>query len=492
MIEFEVSLLDSKIYMFTEENINVDISIYGDETLVFWTKQGFIGKRVWFMPDRNLMEFEVVRVEIKDTNKINLLWEEIIEKNRPFYAEFNSDKYIRGKYFSDYSFKGTMIELGAGPPVWLSMSKHFRDNGWRCICIDPNPKFVQQHKEVGNEIYQYACSDEDKDSTFDILDCHMWAEENEGVSGSALSIKYDLTGGETMTTIPVKVKKLNTLLTEISVEHIDFISVDVEGWELEVMRGFDLNKYNPTVVLLENVGHDVNYTEYMEGFGYHLDKKIEYNYIYTKITNSPNYYGQSKEDFEIQKYFPNGFTGGCIDVGATNGRDINNTLHFEESGWFCMCIEPNPVFYNQLKNNRNSAINFAISNYNKDDVDFNVVTLPGNNQEAVSALSISDRLMRDHQSLNPIVDVIKTKVRTLDHCIENYYTFDKIDFISIDTEGTELDVLKGFNINKWQPKLFIVENNYNDKDIEDYMDSFGYKLDKKVSVNDFYIKNNLI
>lgn len=492
MIKFEVSLTDGKIYIFTEENINVDISIYGDDTLIYWTKQGFNGNRLWFMPDRNLLDFNIVKVVIKD-DKMEVIWEEIINKNKPFYAEYDSDKFIRENYFPDYDFKGTMIELGAGPPVWFSTSKHFRDAGWRCICIDPNPKFVQQHKEVGNEIYQYACSYDDVKSTnFKIVNTHLWGPDVEGASFSSLEIKesHEINSNVDIENINVEVKKLDTLLSELNIDHIDFISVDTEGWELEAMRGFDLNRFKPKVVLLENYKHYEGYTKYMEKFGYSLDKKIEYNYIYSRKTNaiSSNYYGQSGEDIEIQKYFQDGFVGGCIDVGATNGRDINNTLHFEQSGWFCLCVEPNPYFFNQLKDNRPNSINFAISNYNKDDVDFSVVTLQGNNQEAVSALKIDEKLMEAHQSYNPRIEVIKTKVRTLDYCVENYYQYPTIDFVSIDTEGTELDVLKGFDINKWQPKLFIIENNYNNKDIEDYMNTFGYKLDKKVSVNDFYIK----
>jgi len=53
-----------------------------------------------------------------------------------FYAEFETDRIIREKYFSDYTFKGTMVEVGAGLPDFISVSKHFRDNGWRCICVD--------------------------------------------------------------------------------------------------------------------------------------------------------------------------------------------------------------------------------------------------------------------------------------------------------------------------------------------------------------------
>jgi FkbM family methyltransferase len=206
------------------------------------------------------------------------------------------------------------------------------------------------------------------------------------------------------------------------------------------------------------------------------------------------YYGQFLDDKLIEEYFDSNYIGGCIDVGATNGIDINNTRYFEEKGWYCLCIEPNPNSFSQLKNNRANSLNFAISNFNKDLVDFTVVNLNrGSNEDegAISSLIIDDKLMQQHKDMgfNITTKDIKVSTRTLDYCIEKYYKFDKIDFLDIDTEGTELDVLKGFNINRWQPKLIVVENNYNESFVEDYLKTFNYIKDKRVGVNDYYIKN---
>ena len=123
-------------------------------------------------------------------------------------------------------------------------------------------------------------------------------------------------------------------------------------------------------------------------------------------------------------------------------------------------------------------------------MNFTVVRLNDNDEGAISSLKIDDTLYQDF--INRGFDIkttdIKVSVRTLDFCIENFYNFDKIDFIDIDTEGTELDVLKGFDINRWQPKLIVVENNYNTPDIENYLKTFQYFKDKRVGVNDYYIK----
>ena len=206
-----------------------------------------------------------------------------------YYAEYSTDKYIREIFFPKYSY-GIMVEVGAGPPEFYSMSKHFRDNGWRCICIDPNPKFVKQHKDLGNEIYEIACSFEDTNSTFKIVDS-WWPDDNiNGISISALELKYKEiyevdSNNYKVTEIPVKVKKLDSLLEELNIEKIDFLSVDTEGWEIEVMMGFNLKKYYPKVVLLENLLYLKFYDEYMLENGYKLNQKLEYNYIYEKIND---------------------------------------------------------------------------------------------------------------------------------------------------------------------------------------------------------------
>jgi FkbM family methyltransferase len=199
-----------------------------------------------------------------------------------YYAEFNTDHYIREKFFPNFSETNTMAEIGAGPPVFYSMSKHFRDHGWRCICVDPNPKFIEQHKRLNHEIYQYACSNEEKISQFQIINT-SWNDELNGISYSSINPKYDIKEQHTTQTIQVPVIKLDTLLSRLNIKTVDLISIDTEGYELEVMKGFNVNLYKPKVILLENYLHDNEYTSYMEQQNYALDKVIEYNYIFTKI-----------------------------------------------------------------------------------------------------------------------------------------------------------------------------------------------------------------
>jgi|LakMenE18May11ns_1017448.scaffolds.fasta_scaffold9959261_27 FkbM family methyltransferase len=235
----------------------------------------------WVHPD--LVDHNVIQI-MKDTS------DEIkeIEKyflNKKFYAEFETDKYIFENFFPDLTYNGVIVEVGAGPPEFLSNSKFFRDHGWRSICIEPNPKFVEQHKNLGSEVYQYACSNTEGKSNFTINlnNDHWYSETHDGVSFSALEIRYDgVPEHNTQNTIEVERIKLNTLLEKLSIEKVDILSIDVEGWELEVLMGFDHLKYNPKVIVLENFEKNIEYEKFMNSIGYTKNINLGYNEVYFK------------------------------------------------------------------------------------------------------------------------------------------------------------------------------------------------------------------
>ena len=208
-----------------------------------------------------------------------------------FYAEFDTDKIIREKYFSDYDYKGLIVEVGGATPEFLSMSKHFKDNGWRSIIIEPNPEFVEQHKNVGNEVYEFACSYEEKDSEFTIV--HQKVNAYGGIvtdhSFSSIDVKQGylnqsnfILTEENTTKINVKIKKLDTILGDLNISKVDILSIDVEGWEIEVMKGLNTQNIDCKLIVVENFLNDNSYNDYFESIGYHLSDIIEYNHIYIK------------------------------------------------------------------------------------------------------------------------------------------------------------------------------------------------------------------
>ena len=208
-----------------------------------------------------------------------------------YYAEFDTDKILRETFCPDFNYKGIIVEVGGGTPDFLSMSKHFKDTGWRAIIIEPNPKFVEDHKKHNNEVYQYACSYENRIGEFTIVQQNVEAYGGKVTdhSFSSISLKEEYLketnvnpNNLNIKKISVEIKRLDDILSDISVKDIDILSIDVEGWELEVMMGIDLNKINCNIIVVENFLNDKKYNEYFESLGYKLTRQIKYNQIYTK------------------------------------------------------------------------------------------------------------------------------------------------------------------------------------------------------------------
>ena len=211
-------------------------------------------------------------------------------------SESNIDALVRKMFFRDTA-KGVIVDVGAARPSFLSNSESFRDLGWKVIAIEPNPFFCAEHRAQGYEVLEYACSDNNADDVpFYLVDMHNVAYHGGNVSYesfSSLGIPkafdgfYDSIKAAApidKITISVKVRTLDTILAEHApdVTEIDLVTVDVEGWELSVMRGLSMDRYKPKVVILENVFDDAAYRTFMAERGYWISGRVDFNEIYVR------------------------------------------------------------------------------------------------------------------------------------------------------------------------------------------------------------------
>ena len=215
-----------------------------------------------------------------------------------FYGEMGIDEFIRNSFFPDYSYRGVYVEVGAAGPEYLSMSMHFRENGWRVIGIEPNPEFCKMHHEKGYEVLQYACGDHDEDDVEFFIVNSQGAAYNGGnvsyESFSSLGLKNayaELKKDIHQQKITVKLRRLDTILKTHApdIKHIDILSIDVEGWELEVMDGLDTTQCLPRLIVIENMFSSNRYLRYMRKRGYWLWRRVYPNdvYINKELVTSP-------------------------------------------------------------------------------------------------------------------------------------------------------------------------------------------------------------
>ena len=173
------------------------------------------------------------------------------------------------------------------------------------------------------------------------------------------------------------------------------------------------------------------------------------------------FFSQSGQDKIIKNYFfQNKKNGFFVEIGAYDGIEGSNCYHFEKyMNWQGIAIEPSKLQYEKLKNNRNcKTINKAISNEIKD-VEFlevveGLTQMSGINNENFTATEL---IKKNEQSKTK-----KSKITT--STFEEEIKGDiQIDYLSIDIEGEEFDLLKSLNFNKYDIKVISVENNVPDK-----------------------------
>lgn len=193
-------------------------------------------------------------------------------------------------------------------------------------------------------------------------------------------------------------------------------------------------------------------------------------------------YSQFREDKILDQIFANQ-VGTCVEVGANDGITGSTTYYFEKKGWKCVLVEPVPELCGKIRHFR-SAIVFecAASSESGEDVFY-----VSESAESLSAFSPTVPLQKQIESGINNVREIRVRKRTLDGIIDEV-GISEIDFITIDVEGHELEVLKGFSIERHRPRIIIIEDNSDQVDvsIRAYMEEKGYKAFLRTGVNDWY------
>lgn len=167
-------------------------------------------------------------------------------------------------------------------------------------------------------------------------------------------------------------------------------------------------------------------------------KYIPKSYSHVDNKNSPL-------DYKLNALF-NKENGFFIELGANNGLIQSNTAFFEfYKGWKGILVEPSKNAYEECVKHRPNSIcyNFACvdNDYTSDEIvgDFN-----GNLMSSV------------HGSRLQSNSLVSVKTTTLEKILDAS-KIQQIDFLSLDTEGFELTVLKGLNLNKYRPKYMLIE-----------------------------------
>lgn len=201
----------------------------------------------------------------------------------------------------------------------------------------------------------------------------------------------------------------------------------------------------------------------------------------------PRYYGQRAIDKFLLVHLDGEKPGTFVDVGAHNGRRASNTLLLEQNGWRGVCIEPNPQSFAELMHERPLAKCVCAAAGDKVGLETFHVHRKGLNSTLDLEGSIDFRIKDgrksgvDREEYTPII----APMFPLEDILDNVGFDPPIGVLSIDTEGAEMRVLEGLDLNHWKPRIILIEaHSYADvRGLMKYFDRYNYKFARLVSPN---------
>ncbi len=213
------------------------------------------------------------------------------------------------------------------------------------------------------------------------------------------------------------------------------------------------------------------------------------------MNTDEEFYSQNGEDFLLWNLFnqrPNGF---YIDIGAFDGIYLSNSCFFDRQGWDGVCVEAHPRYFELCHTNRPRAHclhRACTGSTSQETVIFHAEELglfSGILTEPEKA--VESRYARRNMKFSGY-QTTEVGTVSLNEIVDQFTSPGAaIDFISIDTEGTEIEILKDFDFSKRAVQVFIVEANDDSsaRGLIQLMQSKGYTLARILQRNLFFAKS---
>ncbi len=192
-----------------------------------------------------------------------------------------------------------------------------------------------------------------------------------------------------------------------------------------------------------------------------------------------------------------------LDIGANEPRYISNTYYFYLRGSRGVLIEPNPFLYKKLRSFRphDTVVNTGIGFSEVAEADFYVFP---NYANGLSTFSEKEAKHWEEVGMKglgkiPVEKVIKMPLTPVNTILDKYFRDKAPNFISLDVEGLDLDILKSMDFNKYQPEVICVETlGYDEQqqsfkltDIPDFVLTKNYAVYADTRVNTIFCRKDL-
>ena len=190
--------------------------------------------------------------------------QKIFKNKRPnlHYAEFAEDVMVN-RIFKNLN-KGFYVDIGAYHPFKGSLTYHLYKKGWHGINIDISKASIDLFNISRKRDMNINCAISDHDG-------ETYYYENSEINQQNSLFKSN----ENQKKIKIKCFTLNNILDSNKIKKVDFINVDTEGNELQVLKGIDFEKIDPLLLTVEDNSFDFNNDKKMEKINFMKSKNYE-------------------------------------------------------------------------------------------------------------------------------------------------------------------------------------------------------------------------
>ena len=195
-------------------------------------------------------------------------------------------------------------------------------------------------------------------------------------------------------------------------------------------------------------------------------------------------YAGMGEDVVLRRFFGDQPTGFYVDVGAHDPLVGSVTLHFALSGWRGINIEPLLQFFSRLVELRPEDINLNLA----------VSDSPGTlelyvNRSEPGLTTATAELAEEYGRKGHRLERIVVPARPLAAVLAEHCSGKTIDFLKIDAEGHELQILRGMDLQASRPRVLLIEAGYRPEEWEPMVTGAGYLLAGSDPWNRYYVRS---
>ena len=205
------------------------------------------------------------------------------QRRKISYSQFGEDIVVDSILWYLHIHKPLYLDIGAYDPKFLSNTFYFYKRGGGGVCVEPDPSRRSAFTRVRrrDQCLSVGVGKEDKEA----VPFYVLSEPSLSTFDKTNAEQHEATGSAKIRrVITVPVYSINTLIEKYLLRCPDFLSVDVEGIDLEILQAVDFNRFRPAVICVETIdfytqAKQTEVLDFLRSQGYRLQADTVINSI---------------------------------------------------------------------------------------------------------------------------------------------------------------------------------------------------------------------